>query len=99
VAKAQPGGDRCAAERFRRVICVACDRAFPHPSLASIPNTELAEARQADLRAWRKAQRWHAHRLRHDVAQHVLGHAHLRTVEIYAETAEEKAVEAMEQVG
>ncbi|HEY2154896.1 MAG TPA: tyrosine-type recombinase/integrase [Isosphaeraceae bacterium] len=61
--------------------------------------------------AWRRAQRWHPHQLRHssatslrkefglEVARIVLGHTSPAVTELYAEADREKAVAAMEQVG
>lgn len=65
----------------------------------------------AELSAWRKAHRFHTHQLRHsagtevrkkfdlETAQGFLGHASIKTTEVYAEPKFEAAAEAARQVG
>lgn len=69
----------------------------------------------ADLKvqaeAWRKAHCWHPNQLRHTAAtairkaadveasKTILGHADIRTTEIYAKRDLEKAVEIMARIG
>jgi integrase len=96
---------------YREVIARACDRAFPHPTLSGMPKRRLTEAQAAELKAWRKAHRWHPNQLRHsaatgirdrfglDSAQVVLGHSHASTTEIYARVNAEKAREVAKAMG
>jgi len=75
--------DRYTASSFATAVAKACDRAFPHPELAAIraKNISAAEKRKevaewvkvhaADLRAWRKAHRWHPNQLRHAKATEI----------------------------
>jgi integrase len=60
---------------------------------------------------WRRAHRWHPHRLRHnagtelrrdsgaELARIVLGHKSLDVTEIYAEADRAKAFEALRRIG
>jgi integrase len=96
---------------YRRAIGRACDRACPHPELSAIPRKSLTDEQRAELKAWQKAHRWYPHRLRHtsatairreygaEAAQAVLGHADLKTTEIYAEKSLETARRIMGEVG
>jgi integrase len=89
----------------------ACDRAFPHPTLAGIRRGTLTDEQWAELDGWRKAHRWHPHQLRHsaatalrsqfhlDVARIILGQSSLAVTELYAEADREKAIAAMARVG
>ena len=98
----------------------ACDRAFPPPPpLAKRDNETIAKwqarltAKQnGELKAWRKAHRWHPHQLRHnaateirkafglDAAQLALGHASAQITDaIYAERDHAKVIEVMRRVG
>jgi site-specific recombinase XerC len=89
----------------------ACDRAFPHPTLAKVASGRLSEDQRAELLAWRKAHRWHPNQLRHTVAtevrarfgleaaQAVLGHAKADVTQGYAERDLSKAAEVMRQIG
>ena len=73
--------------------------------------SRLTPAEWADVKAWRKAHSWSANQLRHtcgtkvrdayglDAAQVVLGHAHAKTTEIYAERNSMRAAEIMEMMG
>jgi integrase len=104
-------GDRYDTMAYHRAITRACDRAFPHPTLEQIPAKELTADQAAELRAWRKAHRWHPHQLRHnaatrlrrefglDVARAVLGHSTPVVTEVYAELDAAKAAEAMDKIG
>ncbi|WP_435005649.1 tyrosine-type recombinase/integrase [Tundrisphaera lichenicola] len=103
--------DRYDKRPYHRAIERACDRAFPHPTLSTVKESELSDAQRAELLAWRKAHRWHPNRLRHSVAtrirkefdlesaQVVLGHARADVTQVYAERDLEKAVEVMRRIG
>lgn len=98
-------------DSYRRAIYSACDRAFPHPTLEGIPKGRLTDEQAVELKAWRKAHRWHPHQLRHnaatrlrrefglDAARAVLGHSTPVVTEIYAELDRRKAADAMEKIG
>ena len=64
--------DRYTTDSYRRAIERACDRAFPAADeLRSGPENETPDARAvrlAQVKAWRKAHRWHPHQLRHSAA-------------------------------
>ncbi len=99
--------DRYTNKTYHHAVMRACDRAFPHPTLAEIPEKQLTEDQRSELEEWRKANRWHPHQLRHtagtnkrrehglDFAQVFLGHARASTTEIYAKADEEKAISIM----
>lgn len=96
---------------YRRAIARACDRAFPHPTLAELPEKILDDAQRAEIEEWRKAHRWHPHQLRHatgtairgrfglEAAQAVLGHSELSSTQVYAEKNLEAARAVMRQIG
>jgi len=96
---------------YRQSIVRACDRAFPHPTIARVRLKEMTPEQGADLRAWRKAHRWSPLQLRHtaatliraryglEAAQAVLGHAKADTTEIYAERDVAKVREIMVEIG
>jgi integrase len=102
---------RANLSSYRRAICRACDRAFPHPTLAEIPKKKLTDDQVAELKAWRKAHRWHPNMLRHGAAtevrreyglegaQAILGHARADITEIYAELSADKAREIARKLG
>lgn len=104
-------GDRYTTGSYRQAIAKACDRAFPHPTLAGIPDEHLADDQRGELEAWRKARRWKPNQLRHsaatllrrefglDVAKAVLGHSSVAPTQIYAEQDLEAARRAMEKLG
>lgn len=113
-------GNRYDVNSYRRAIARACDVAFPPPEHLAQAEGEtreewmnrLSEERKAEPRAWRKAHRWHPHRLRHnfattlraqfgiDVAQTILGHRLGSAItEIYAEPNTQKAENAILQIG
>jgi integrase len=103
--------DHYTTQSYDRAIAVACKRAFPHPTLSGIPRKDLTPEQRAELKAWRPAESWHPHRLRHnaatwlrrefglDVARVILGHSSPVVTEVYAEVDREKAIRVMEQVG
>jgi integrase len=104
-------GDHYTPTAYRRAIARACDQAFRHPILGKIKKKDLTLEQHLELRAWRKAHRWHPSRLRHTVAtrirrrfglegaQAVLGHTELGTTQDYAERNLEAARRVMEQIG
>jgi site-specific recombinase XerC len=60
---------------LRRAVQRGCDRAFPHPTISEMPETELGEmdeTRQrqlaAELKKWQRAHQWHPNQLRHTAA-------------------------------
>jgi len=110
-------GDHYTKDSYHGAITRACDRAFPPPEHLRPKvkdngrlETEkqllarLTEAERAELKAWRKAHRWHPHQLRHsfatrirreydlDAAQAALGHRNVNATEIYAQKQYDKAV-------
>jgi integrase len=104
-------GERYDARTYSHAIARACDRAFPHPMLRGLSEEQLSLEQRAELKAWRRAHRWHPHQLRHyaatflrkefglDVVRVILGHTSPAVTEIYAEVDREKALAAMENVG
>jgi len=103
--------DRYDKRTYHTAIERACDRAFPHPTLAAIPVKDLTSDQAAELLAWRKAHRWHPNQLRHrsatmirarfglEASQAVLGHARADVTQIYAERDLAMTVEVMREVG
>jgi integrase len=99
---------RCS---YWRSISRACDRAFPHPTLAGIPEQELTDEQRAERAEWRKAHHWHPNMLRHGAAtevrreyglegaQVILGHARANITEVYAERDLNKAREIAGKLG
>ncbi len=101
---------------YRQAVARACDKAFPHPTIPALLRKRSTSAERkvdsrAELKAWRKAQRWSPLQLRHaaatairakyglEAAQVVLGHARADTTEIYAERDRQKAREVMRESG
>ena len=112
--QASPGAGharRYGRASYLNAVKRACDRAFPHPTLAGVAASQLSEEQRAKLLAWRKAHRWHPNQLRHTVAtevrarfgleaaQAVLGHAKADVTQVYAERDLSKAAEVMRQIG
>jgi integrase len=104
-------GDSYARPSLPQAIRRACNRAFPHPSLADVKPKDLTEADRAELRRWRNQHHWSLAQLRHsratelrerfgvDVAQAVLGHSRPDMTAHYSREAIAHAVEAMKSVG
>jgi integrase len=116
-------GDRYDVAGYRRAIERACDRAFPLPERLAPQQSEngklesraawwarLTPEEQFEVRAWRRAHRWHPNRLRHsaatelrrhglDVAKTILGHAKVETTQVYAEKDFQAAVEVVSRIG
>jgi integrase len=115
----RPKGERYRVAAFRLAVYRACDRAFPPAAPLAKREDEtgkewrarLTGEERAELRRWRKAHRWHPHRLRHnaatvlrkeygiEVARIVLGHRSVRAAEIYAQRDLEKAREIVRAIG
>jgi integrase len=99
---------RCS---YWRAIERASARAFPHPTLAGIPEKELTDEQRAELAEWQKTNHWHPKMLRHaaatevrrsdglEAAQVILGHARANITEIYAERDADKAREIARRLG
>jgi len=104
-------GDRYTTMSYGRAIAYACDRAFPHPLLATIRYAQLEPAQREQVEAWRREHRWSPNRLRHNAATYlrkqfgieaarvVLGHSSAGVTEIYAEQDLLKAADIMGKVG
>jgi integrase len=111
--------DRYTTNTYAKAIQRACDMAFPPPDAIAQREGEskrawlerLTPEQRADLAAWRKAQRWHPHQLRHtaatmirkehgvELARIILGHASAFTTEIYAEADRRQAQDVMGKIG
>jgi integrase len=116
--KRQPG-DRYTTSSYANAIADACAKAFPPPPhlLPRIKETKkeflarLSAEEKGELKAWRKAHRWHPHQLRHtraqelkreaglDVARAQLGHQSVGETEHYAQLDISKAAELMARIG
>lgn len=104
-------GARYDVESYRRAVQIACDKAFPHPTLEDVDPDSLAVEQRRELREWRRSHHWHPNRLRHnaatyirrefglDIARVILGHSSPVTTELYAEADRTKAVAAMLAIG
>jgi integrase len=115
----RPKGERYRVAAYRLAIYRACDLAFPPPAPLAKRDDEtwnewrarLTAGDRAELRRWRKANRWHPHQLRHnaatvlrkeygiEVAKIILGHATLSATQVYAERDLEKAREIVAEIG
>jgi integrase len=104
-------GARYEVDAYRRAITRACDKAFPHPTLADVPTAALTEAQAAELRDWKRDHHWAPNRLRHsyatrvrrecglEAAQVVLGHSAADVTQIYAERDLAKGLEVARRIG
>jgi integrase len=110
---------RYVKDSYTIAIYRACDRAFPPPEplarregeTAAQWQARLTPEQHAELKAWRKAHRWHPHQLRHthatevrrryglEAAQTVLGHSQANVTEIYAERDLALAVKVAGEMG
>jgi integrase len=96
---------------LRKALLKGCDRASPHPTLSKMKAEELTAAQRAELRSWRKANRFAPNQLRHaaataireehglEASQVILGHARADVTEIYAETSQKRGREIASKVG
>ena len=117
--------DHYTRESYLRAIYRACDHAFEppahlRPAVKDNGRREsmedfmrrLTSAERSELKAWRKAHRWHPHQLRHvagtelrrrfglEAAQLVLGHSSAQVTDaVYAERDLQKIGKVMKQVG
>lgn len=103
-------GERYTTHAYTRAIAYACDKAFPHPLLATTRYAKLTPARRREVEEWRRKHRWSPNRLRHaaatqlrkqfgiEAARVVLGHSSAGVTEIYAEQDLAKAAEIMGRV-
>jgi integrase len=96
---------------YRQAIVRACEKAFPHPTLAGVARKDLSPEQRAELAAWRRERRWSPLRLRHtaatairakydlETAQTVLGHKKPDTTTRYAERDLARAHRVMAEIG
>jgi integrase len=104
-------GARYLITSYAHAVARGCDRAFPHPTLASVRKKDLTPEQREELNAWRRSHRWHPHQLRHaaateiraryglEAAQLVLGHAQADVTQIYAERDLDRARAIMGEIG
>lgn len=118
-------GDAYTTASFRRAIERGCDLAFPAPHPLCRREIEpgrfegegallarLTPEQRGELEAWRRANRWHPHQLRHLAATEIrrefgleaaalaLGHSSAAlTDQVYAERDERKVVEVVRRFG
>ncbi len=120
--KAEP--KRTPAEKYDRgsyglAIDRACDRAFPPPGDLAQRKGEthaswwdrLKPAQREEVKAWRRAHRWHPNQLRHsfatrirkqhglEAAQVLLGHSRADVTQVYAERNEALATTIAAKIG
>jgi integrase len=103
--------ERYTTASYRRAIQRACDKAFPHPILSVVKESQLTEAQQAELQTWRAGRRWSPNQLRHsaateirrrfglEAAQVVLGHTVPNVTQVYAERDLALAARVAREVG
>jgi len=104
-------GERYGVAAYRRAIARACDVAFPHPELCSIPKRELTPEQLTELKKWQTAHRWSPNQLRHsaateirhrfglEAAQILLGHSKADVTQVYAERDLAKGIEIARCIG
>ena len=116
----RPPRDHYTVPSYRRAIGRACDAAFPPPEGLRPQEKETksawlqrlkANGHFDEMRAWRRANRFHPNQLRHafatrvrkahgiEVARVLLGHADISTTEIYAERDAEIARRVAAKIG
>jgi integrase len=111
--------ERYTATSYQHAIDRACDRAFPPPGDLAQREGEtraqwwgrLTPAQRAEVKAWRKAHRWHPNQLRHsfatrvrkehglEAAQVLLGHSRADVTQVYAERNQELAATVAAKIG
>jgi len=114
-----PPADRYDRLSYGLAISRACERAFPPPAPLAQRDDEtraqwterLTMKQQAEVKAWRRAHRWHPNQLRHsfatrvrkehglEAAQVLLGHSRADVTQIYAERNEELAGSVAARIG
>ncbi len=94
-------GERYNPAAYNRAISRACRQAFPAPD----------GVKGQALQKWHKNHRWSPNQLRHafatevrrthglEAAQVLLGHSQADVTQVYAERDEQKAIQAISQVG
>jgi integrase len=104
-------GERYDTASYRRAIQRACDKAFPHPTIARRRSVELTAKQCQELQEWRSDHRWAPNQLRHsagtavrklfglEASQVMLGHSSADVTQIYAERDMELAVKVAKEVG
>jgi integrase len=111
--------ERYTATSYQHAIDRACDRAFPPPGLLAQRQGEtrarwwgrLTPAQRDEVKAWRKAHRWHPNQLRHSFATRVrkeygleatqvmLGHSRADVTQVYAERDQHLAARVAAKIG
>jgi integrase len=112
--KGKPGQGRSPRydrRSYRQAVVRACDRAFPHPTLAAIKRKDLTADQRRELEKWKREHRWSPLQIRHTVgtkvrakygleaAQLALGHARADVTEIYAQRDLAKAHVIASEIG
>lgn len=103
-------GERYSTDSYRRAIARACDKAFPHPTLADVGAQDRTPEQAVELATWHRAHRWAPNQLRHAAATEVrrafgleaaqvVGHASAAVSEIYAERDMAKGREVALRIG
>jgi integrase len=104
-------GECYTTTAFRRAIARACEKAFPHPTLANVAKARLEAGAKVEAYRWRREHQWAPNRLRHtaatavrkefgaEAAQVVLGHSNMSTTEIYAERDLARGVAVARMIG
>ena len=96
---------------YRRAIHRGCDKAFPHPTLSKLKQSELTHDQLQTLQKWQSSHRWSPNQLRHaaateirrefglEAAQVILGHSQANVTQIYAERDLAKGIEVAKRIG
>lgn len=104
---------------YRVAVERACDRAFPPTGdLARLPKesaakwwARLTDEQRSEVKAWRKAHRWHPNQLRHafatrvrkehglEAVQVLLGHARADVTQVYAARDQQLAAHVALRIG
>lgn len=104
-------GDHYDVNAYRRAIYRAADKAFSHPDLGTLKESELSAAQRAELRQWQEEHHWASNQLRHtaateirkafglEAAQIALGHSQANITEVYAERDMAKGIEVARRIG
>ena len=104
-------GDHYETASYRRAINRACDRAYPHPTLARVRRGTLTADQRTELAEWQGTHRWAPNQLRHsaatevrrrfglEAAQVILGHSQANITEVYAERDIAKGIDVARAIG